>query len=310
VKRIQFSAVVLVLAVGGACAMEVGDDLGVIDREVTVDNGKSLNGKSLNGKSLNGSTLGTTVLWTSFEGVKLNGSTLLDDAWLEGTEFVGRVGSSIKRGTDFHQAEFQAMSDTGNALRLRARHITPPAAAGEPWRYSVEYLDTDSKWYPICLDGAEARASIAIGGWWNPAEGVPGGGGKVADPTRFTFACPTGGAIGKCIELGYRPWSQVAVVSLDEHHQSCVRALRADYCGDGVTYTADGKVINLYDGLGIQLDTEDWRIEAEWDDAGARCFSSNNRSLDHLPCFRSRASNACGKLSNFASGTLLMTEMP
>ena len=75
-------------------------------------------------------------------------------------------------------------------------------------------------------------------------------------------------------------------------------------------HTADGAVINIYDGLGIQLDTEDWRIEAEWDADGARCFSTNNRSLDHLSCFRSRATSACGKLSHFDTGTLLMSEKP
>jgi hypothetical protein len=185
-----------------------------------------------------------------------------------------------------------------------------PAAPEDPWRYSVEYLDTDSEWYPICLDGAVAQPAIAIDGWWNPAEGEPGGGGKVNDASKFTFACPVVGAIGKCIEIGYQPWAEEGGVSLDAHHRGCVRALRADYCGDGVPHTTDGAVINIYDGLGIQLDTEDWRIEAEWDADGARCFSTNNRSLDHLSCFRSRATSACGKLSHFDTGTLLMSEKP
>ena len=309
-NRFRLGVSIGALAVLGGCVLGEGEDLGVVDRAATVENGKSLNGKSLNGKSLNGSALGTAIVWTSLQGVKLNGSTLLDAAWIEGTELVGRVGSSIKRGADFHQAEFQALSDTGRPLRLRAAHIAAPAASGEPWRYTVEYLDTDNRWYPTCLDGTAARASVAIAGWWSPEEGTPGAGGRTDDPARFTFACPTGGAIGKCIELGYQPWAQVAGTSLAGHHESCVRAIRADYCGDGVTHTTDGKLINIHDGLGVQLDTEDWRIEAEWDEAGARCFSPNNRSLDHLSCFKARTSSSCGKASNFAAGSLLMTEMP
>lgn len=286
-----------------ACTAE-SEDLSVGEQLGQNLNGQNLNGQNLNGQNLNGSTLGTSVLWTSLQGVKLGGSTLLEAAWLEGTELVGKNGSSIHRGLDFHQAEFQAQSNTGVALRLRVRQVDTPAAAGGPWRYWVEYSETDGKWYPICLDGTAAQPAIAIDGWWNPQAGVPGGGGKVTDSTKLTFACPKVGAIGKCLDIGYRAWVHAS------HHQACVRAIRADYCGDGVTYTTDGKIINLYDALGIQVDTEDWRIEAEWDAAGARCFSQNNRALDHVPCFKDRATSSCGKLTNFSKGTLLMTEMP
>lgn len=273
-------------------------------------NGRDLNGRDLNGRDLNGSSLGSTLLWSSFEGVQINGSTL-EAAWLEGSELVGLNGNgSIVRGMGFAQAELNARSDTGNDVRLRIRQIDQPSAGDDRWRYWVEYRETDQKWYPLCIDDAgQASSSTALDGWWNPEAGVEGGGAKSADPLKLTFACE-GGALAKCVDLGYEPWSEIDSLSLDGHHQSCVRAVRADYCGDGIAYTNDGKLINIYDGVGIQPDTEDWRIEAEWDDAGARCFSQNNRSLSHVPCFKDRATNNCGNTAHFASGTLVMTEVP
>ena len=95
------------------------------------------------------------------------------------------------------------------------------------------------------------------------------------DVNYLTFACAshtkttvtqreweTLGAIGKCLlwpeakhysnSLGFGP----AVKSTDAAARSgserrfttCLRVLRADYCGDGVTYTRDNTYIYLYEG--------------------------------------------------------------
>lgn len=301
------SALVLAAVLGLAsllsgCAPEL--EISSRTEAVVVPNGKNLNGKNLNGKNLNGSALGSEILWTSFEGVKLGGS-VLEETYLVGSELWGHNGSSEVRGTDFHQAELAAVSDTGETLRLRIRDLTPPSEPGGAWDYWVEYRETDGSWYPICEDDGGVYPAAAIDGWWDPSTG-----NKLTDPSRFTFACHQLGALGKCVEMGYQPWSTIGDVALDAHHQGCVRALRADYCGDGVSYTTDGKLINLHDGLGIQLDTEDWSFEAEWDAEGARCFRPSNRSLSHVSCFDDRKTSACGGAQAFASGALLITEMP
>jgi hypothetical protein len=70
----------------------------------------------------------------------------------------------------------------------------------------------------------------------------------------------------KCRELGYS--------SKPELLQACVRAMRADYCGDGISHTVAGTPINLYDQVGIQSDNSDWKVEAEWTKHGAACVSS------------------------------------
>ena len=75
------------------------------------------------------------------------------------------------------------------------------------------------------------------------------------------------------MELGYKPWKTVGGVSLRDHHQTCTRVLRADYCGNGVSHTQDGTLINIWDTLPapgpIQqravLPPPGMRFEAGWD---------------------------------------------
>lgn len=178
-------------------------------------------------------------------------------------------------------------------------------------RYRVKYWDVQKQnWLPLCRrpDGTEVSA-IPVAGRWDYRQGVLGGGSKLDDPSTFTFACE-GSAITKCIHLGYKPWATVNGTSLAGHHQTCTRLIRADFCGDGTSYTVDGQWVNLYDGVGLQQDTEEWYLEAEWDGAGARCFSPHNRYHSHVPCYLERTQSACGQLSHFSTGTLLMSESP
>lgn len=61
-----------------------------------------------------------------------------------------------------------------------------------------------------------------------------------------TFSCRAG-VIAKCVFWGYAPWSAGA-----ELHQMCTRMARADYCGDGVSHTENGTLIDMFDTHAIQ----------------------------------------------------------
>jgi len=91
---------------------------------------------------------------------------------------------------------------------------------------------------------------------------------------------------------------------------SCVRLLRADYCGTGTSYTLDGTLLNLYDNEGIQTDTESWAIEAEWTPAGASCVNLGHTRAERVShtnpsCLPALASATCG---TFAAGAVLIDE--
>jgi hypothetical protein len=205
-----------------------------------------------------------------------------------------------------------AQSDTGLDLDLRIAAVFAPGGNQDPttWRYMVEYRETNNTWIPICLNGTTSVPSIPIDGYWNLDQGEPGDGSKIKAGTKFTFACEQVGALGKCIEAGYRPWLDIGNKSLDRFHQSCVRLLRADYCGDSVSHTIDGSLVNIYDDYGIQEDTENWAPEAEWDKDGARCISSEatNPLLADAACFDDLVEDDCA--TAFSHRTLLISERP
>src|SRR5262249_20946131 len=60
--------------------------------------------------------------------------------------------------------------------------------------------------------------------------------------------------------------------------RTCIRAVRADYCGNGVTYTKDRTDIFLYDSRfgtdatgRAQRNSLGFKYEANWDENGAIC---------------------------------------
>jgi hypothetical protein len=66
-------------------------------------------------------------------------------------------------------------------------------------------------------------------------------------PGPLLITC-TGGAEGKCIRFGYKPWHPLSDgTSLEPYYRACVRLVRADYGGDGVGHTRNGTPIDLFD---------------------------------------------------------------
>jgi hypothetical protein len=285
--------------------------------ELVSPNGRTVNGRTVNGRTVNGTSLGGVLVSVNLDGVF--SSAVADDpmgsVWLQGSVFHGYDAGEYRAGMDFVGARFTGNLGDGSTLQLRVDDVRPDvSAAGDIWTYGVSFLDTaDGAWKPVCQaeDGSALRA-IPVLGRWDYRQGVPGeGGAKVEDSSVFTFACE-GAAIAKCVRFGYRPWAQTADGrSLADHHQACVRMVRADFCGDGTSYTQDGNWVNLYDGVGVQTDTEGWMPEAEWTPDGARCITQNTRSQVPVSCAASLTTLPdCGARTHFRTGAFLMSEVP
>jgi len=170
-------------------------------------------------------------------------------------------------------------------------------------------------WNPPCgvePDGSPV-AAVALAGTWDYSQDTPTGGSWSPSASAFTFGCRHT-ALAKCVEMGYKPWASFNGKSLQKYHQACTRLIRADYCGNGRPWTLNGRLINLYDGIGLQGDTEGWLFEAEWTDKGARCISTKRlNDLKNLLgvldlCVTLKENLLCGAKSDFSSGTLLMDE--
>lgn len=260
-------------------------------------NGGNLNGGNLNGGNLNGNDLSAFMIGVEYLPASVNGHSNLDALTLDATVFAARKGASHWSGLDFADSAFVGRLGSGDPVTLRVTAMRPvdSGANADLYEYWVEFLGSDFVWHPACRDASGAAVwAIPFNGRWDYRQGVEGGGGFIDDPTQFTFAC-NGGAIAKCALLGYRPWATHSDgTPLASYHQACTRLLRADYCGDGSSYTENGTWVNLYDPLGIQQDTEDWVFEAHWDEGGARCFYPLNRSHAGVPCYDDRVDYACG----------------
>jgi len=206
----------------------------------------------------------------------------LDSAQVQGTVFTGtRGGTTTFHGSEFLSARFTTTLSNGGSVTARIDGMIPLTGANaDLFEYQVSWYDPGNQiWRPLCTDEAgNAMTAIPIANRWNYQQGVPDGGALIQDTSAFTFACRTG-ALAKCVLVGYRPWVTTSGgKSLAQYHQACVRMLRADYCGNGTSYTQDNTPVNLYDNLGIQRDDQSWSFEAQWDSHGARCMNLKNRS--------------------------------
>jgi hypothetical protein len=256
--------------------------LGTSSSQLVSDNGRSLNGRSLNGRSLNGRSLdGAVLTGVKNSNVQLGGASV-SGLTLASSVFSGTVNGSLKKGVQFVGSTWQGMLTDGSTIPVRVDAIAPlPAPNGDLLGYGISY-QTNTGWVSVCgyePDGSEVLA-IPMAGLWNYGGSLLGLGVSLtstgsydAGAAGYTFACRHY-AIGKCVEMGYRPWASINSGSLKPYTVSCTRALRADYCGTGDSNTVDGTLIDVYDRAGIQVVTEpSWPIEAEWGPNGALCMA-------------------------------------
>jgi hypothetical protein len=153
--------------------------------------------------------------------------------------------------------------------------------------------------------------------WGFPLAGTAGKGGVLVsdDPARFDIVCAAG-ARAKCIRFGYRPWDTGADgASMLPVYNTCVRMVRADYCGDGAGTTRNGMSIDMYDVFGVQKpdNLAEQDFEAGWGPEGAVCVRhvrvKENTSLDALarscPRLAAKLGSNCTEEAARASGALL-----
>ena len=204
-----------------------------------------------------------------------------------GSALAGAVPRVTIEGTELRLIDSAGRVRSGEALiggeltlvdaygehRLRIEHTR--LDTGDPARairlYAFSILDTAAgTWRELCRPGPDGlKLAFPIQGYFTDE------GRYVPDPARFTITC-TGGAIGKCVHFGYRPWERGADgASLADLYQTCVRLVRADYCGNGLGWTRNGTPIELHDAVGIQREEEapGMSFEAAWGPDGAHCVA-------------------------------------
>lgn len=286
---------VVIAAVLAGCVADTPEETSnSIIQEVDTNNGTSLNGTSLNGTSLNGTSLsGTTLGSVAVSGKSSTGATI--SATLNNS-------ASPLVGTSFVGSTWNGTASNGAAISLRIDSAQQGTATNaDLWFYGVSFKSSATAWSPLCGAGVLA---VPVYGVWAPS-GLDQA-HYATSTTAFTFACRAK-TVAKCVELGYKPFK-----GYSNQMQSCVRLLRADYCGLGTSYTVDGTLLNLWDNVNVQKDTEKWDIEGEWGVNGSRCVSNifytrfSQKAHAIPPCLLGLVSLSCG---SFRSGTYLIDEL-
>jgi hypothetical protein len=264
------------------CACDLGET------STTEQDGMTLQGRELQGMTLQGMTLQGMRM----EGFRIADATLgsapLTNLRVERGELVAEQGGVEVRGAALLGAKLQAQVRelaaqppstaivtyriTNVALEL-ARY--DPTFTGSTYLYTLEqWVAETSSWQPACLADADGRrAAIPLAATWDEH------GARVESGSLFTLGCTTG-VIAKCYRWGYRPWV-TGYGDLAEMHWTCTRLARADYCGNGVSFTQDGTRINVWDTLPAPGPIQHHGsrrppgmvFEAGWTTAGAVCLS-------------------------------------
>jgi hypothetical protein len=194
-----------------------------------------------------------TVAGTAFHVTLPNGVVLVQEQ-LPGTVLTFGDGSGARRRIRIDSVEHDARDPTGEVILYGLSEVDQ--VSGE-WRNACN-PDPDGRRLGFPLAGA-----FTANGTYQPAHGG------------LLITC-TGGAEGKCIRFGYKPWRTTQDgTSLALYYQACGRLVRADYGGDGVGHTRNGTPIDLFDRVGIQSDEPGpgMSLEAAFDPNGAVCVA-------------------------------------
>ena len=302
---------VLVAACGGPSSLV---EMGVTPRQValTSENGRSPNGRSVNGRSPNGTNLnGLYVSAIGLSTARRNGLEI-PGLTLSATVFTETSDGQKPQPAALDGVIFAATLTDGSTLPVRIDgHATLDGPNAGVDVYAASY-QTMSGWMPLCGNEPDGSPTMGIplNGKFDYGTGTSGGGRFQVDDGAFMLACRHFAA-AKCVEMGYKPWLSVGGTPLADYLQTCTRVLRADYCGDGTSYTVDGTLINLYDNVGLQFDTEGWRAEAEWGPGGAICvgpatYARFKNTSSTPPCYASLVTATCGQ--GFGKDSLMIDE--
>lgn len=266
-----------------ACTFEDDDETSTAEQAGSNVQGTNLQGSNVQGTSLQGMRL---------QGFRFAGATkdgaALTNLHVDKGELVAEQNGATLRGTTFAGVQLvaeaineQVSPPTITTVPFRITAVAAESSAYDPthtgstYLYTIEQWVSDtSSWQPACPADADGRrVAIPVAATWDAK------GNRVESTALFTLGCTTG-VIAKCYRWGYRPWLTGYGADMAEMHWTCTRLARADYCGNGVSNTHDGTLINNWDNLPAPGPIQSHGItplfmlfEAGWSTRGAVCLS-------------------------------------
>jgi hypothetical protein len=263
----------LLLALCSACAADEPDACFPYGRDANAPRSAGVHeqGTALQGVQVQGVQVqGVQVQGVQTQGIKDQGQALalseLAGVRLEladdGEAVTLHDGRLVAGGLELTEAS----RDVALVATTRAAERIPIAIASIADVGGSQRIALVSNGWTVCTPGKDG---MFVAGSWDET------GAFRAERDRFTYACMDG-VIAKCVDWGYAPWSVGS-----ELHATCTRLARADYCGDGRSWTLDGTSIDVYDALGVQspVHDPDFDFEAAWGAGGAVCVNATRYDI-------------------------------
>jgi hypothetical protein len=311
------------IAIHSGCTLESGIAGEMIDPEVTLlqPAGIAFGGQTANGEVYGFGRVGTEILGQDSHGVTPDGRVLTHLGLMGSSLVSADLGTGeVLKGSDLVGITFQTIIPSMDPIevRIEALEVRPALKSDHAvHRYTIAYnLVHEPGWTYACgvdRSGVPIKA-IPLEELWDYRQGVPGGGSRLHTPGWVTFACE-GFALAECVDLGYLAWNVEDGHPPTMYHQACTRMIRADYCGDGRSFSPDYAMVDVYDARGIQTLSvgtlpNPWYTEAEWTEHGARCVRRGRSML--IPfnaCPFEIPKKLCGSPPHW-DRTLLVSQMP
>jgi hypothetical protein len=188
----------------------------------------------------------------------------LDQVWAVDGELFGKIGPTTYRGAAFLDAEVQVYNQEYGANVNVWITSYSPGSAGAPPSYQLKQSYFNNQVVYVCNreDSVGPYESYVFSGMT-----VSAGGDIAARANTLYLGCHKG-AVGKAGTWGYLPWD----LGLDDF-EAVVRAVRADYCGDGVSHTQPGIAVSVRDVWGVNdFAAQVGPTDAVWGPDGALCL--------------------------------------
>lgn len=253
-----------------ACDSVTDDDVTSADDPVEFRPGGNNGGVWLNTSYTNIDEIDTAKVLhdgVTLQDVKIkvgNKMKVLDQVWAVDGELFGKIGATTYRGDAFLNAEMRVFNQQYSATVT----VTISAyTAGSPPSYQLKQTYFNGQIVYVCNreDTVGPYESYVFSDLT-----VAEASGDITTRANTLYLGCHKGAVGKAGTWGYLPWD----IGLADF-EAMVRVVRADYCGDGTSYTHPGAAVTLTDVWGINsFAAQAGPTEAVWGPNGALCLSN------------------------------------
>ena len=213
--------------------------------------------------------------WRYAKVCKENATTFkLEEVWSAKGELRGRAAGVEYTGADFYLSQwFIAFYEEGQVKDNVTLTVNKYEEQPGFHFYTFDYPNpiNPKETMPACVDTLDPVTGQPIGTKAVAIEDivVNTDTGVIDHKKDMIYIACVSGAVGKATTWGYLPYSQIGVGNFT----TAVRVVRADYCGDGQSWTKAGNELQLKDVWGYSnFNNSPGPTEALWTEKGAACL--------------------------------------